>query len=59
LAEGFLEIGAYNEALAYAEEGVDIARKAGIFILLTASLIVLGAIHRAMLNLTAARTAHL
>jgi tetratricopeptide (TPR) repeat protein len=59
LAEGFLEIGAYTEALAYAEQGVDIARKSGILILLTASLIVLGAVHRAMLNLAAARAVHL
>jgi tetratricopeptide (TPR) repeat protein len=59
MAEGLLEMGAYSEALASAEQAVDIARQAGILVLLTASLIVLGAVQRAMLNLTAARAAHL
>jgi len=59
LAYGWLEMGAYSEVLACAEVAVNLARKASMTILLGLSLILLGAVQRAMLALDAARTAHL
>ncbi|HEY6409889.1 MAG TPA: tetratricopeptide repeat protein [Ktedonobacteraceae bacterium] len=59
LGRGLLETGAYSEALALAELGVNLARTAGMTVLLYMSLILLGAVQRAMLQLSAARAAHL
>jgi DNA-binding SARP family transcriptional activator len=59
LAMGSLEIGAYTEALAYAQQGEKIARNHKLPILMGNALTVLGKVQRAMLNLDAARAAHL
>ncbi len=59
LAYGWLEMGAYSEALECAEVGVNLTRKASMTILLGLSLILLGAVQRARLSLDAARRAHL
>ena len=59
LARGLLEIGAYAEALQVAEDAVLTARGHGLTQVLIYSLIQLGAAHRTLLNLDAARTAHL
>ena len=58
LAQGSLEIGAFGEALTFAELTVNLTRTHGIFLLLGFSLTILGAVHRARLSLDAARTAH-
>jgi len=59
LAQGLMDIGAYSEALVYAKQGADLTRTAGMFILLGSILTTLGAVHRAMLELDAARAVHL
>ncbi|GAC1347012.1 MAG: AAA family ATPase [Ktedonobacteraceae bacterium] len=59
LAMGSLEIGAYADALAFAELAVNTARAGGMMVLLFISLKIAGKVHQAMLNLPAAHAAHL
>jgi tetratricopeptide (TPR) repeat protein len=58
LAQGLVGIGAYAEALATAERGLNLARACGMGIMLVDSLVALGIVHRAMMDLDAARTVH-
>jgi DNA-binding SARP family transcriptional activator len=59
LAQGLLDIGAYAEALVTAERGVNLARACGMGIMVVDSLVALGIVHRAMMDLDAARALHL
>ncbi len=59
LAIGLLEVGAYAEAYALAQRGLTIARAQGMPVFLSVCLTLLGKVQRAMLNLEAARAAHL
>jgi len=58
LAAGLVDIGSYGEALEAAERGLNLARACGMGIMLVDSLVALGIVHRAMLDLDAARTLH-
>jgi DNA-binding SARP family transcriptional activator len=58
LAMASLELGAYADALAYVQRGVQIARSLKLSILLWNALTMLGKVQRALLNLDAARAAH-
>jgi tetratricopeptide (TPR) repeat protein len=53
-----LELGAYADARAYAQRGVQIARSHKLPILVWMTLTMLGKVQRALFNLDAARTAH-
>jgi tetratricopeptide (TPR) repeat protein len=59
LAQGLLEIGAYAEASRTVQEAVAIAGAHKLYTLLGIGLILLGEVHRAMLNPDAARATHL
>ena len=59
LAMGALELGDYEQALAYAQQAVTLARAHDLTMFLIASLTSLGRVHRALLDATAAQAAHL
>lgn len=59
LAAGFLEIGAYDEALSYAQQSVTIARTNKVSLLQGFCLVILGTVYRARLSLDDARKIHL
>jgi DNA-binding SARP family transcriptional activator/predicted ATPase len=59
LAMASLELGAYADALAYAQRGVQITRDHKLPILVWMTLTMLGKVQRALFNLDAARAAHL
>jgi predicted ATPase len=58
LAVGLLETGAYAEALRIVQQAVAIASAKGITLLHVRCLATLGAVHRALLDLEAARAVH-
>ena len=59
LAIGLLEIGAHSEALALAKRGLAFARTQDVPSFLSVYLTLVGKVHRSMLNLESAHTAHL
>jgi tetratricopeptide (TPR) repeat protein len=58
LAQGLLDTGAYTEALVTAGRGLDLARACGMGVMLLDAFVALGMVHRAMMDLDAARALH-
>ncbi len=58
LTRGLMEIGAYEEALEIAGQSIPLARTLPFHLLLLLTLMTVGAIHRALFQITQARLAH-
>lgn len=59
LAQGFLELGKYAQALELAQRATQLARSNNMFVLLSLVLPLLGSVYRAMLALDMAQATHL